>query len=33
MLTTFAMFGTPAFGAVVDRVGRRALFMMFGSLL
>jgi MFS family permease len=33
MLTLFAMFGTPAFGWVVDRVGRRALLMMFGSLL
>jgi MFS family permease len=33
MLTVFAMIGTPLFGLVVDRVGRRALFMMFGSLL
>jgi MFS family permease len=28
-----AVFVTPAFGALVDRVGRRALFMVFGSLL
>src|SRR5450756_1732619 len=27
------MIGTPAFGAVVDRVGRRSLFMMVGSVL
>jgi MFS family permease len=27
------MVGTPAFGALVDRVGRRSLFMMFGSML
>ncbi|HSK09865.1 MAG TPA: MFS transporter [Vicinamibacterales bacterium] len=33
MLTLFAMIGTPAFGYVVDRVGRRSLFMMFGSML
>jgi MFS family permease len=33
MLTLFAMFATPLFGLLVDRVGRRALFMMFGSLL
>jgi len=33
MLTLFAMIGTPAFGYVVDRVGRRSLFMMFGALL
>jgi MFS family permease len=33
MLTTFAMFFTPVFGGVVDRIGRRAQFMMFGSLL
>lgn len=33
MLTLFAMIGTPAFGAVVDRVGRRSLFMMVGSVL
>jgi MFS family permease len=28
-----AMIFTPLFGLVVDRVGKRALFMMFGSLL
>ncbi len=28
-----AIFATPAFGLLVDRVGRRALFMVFGSLL
>jgi Na+/melibiose symporter-like transporter len=28
-----AVFVTPVFGALVDRVGRRALFMVFGSLL
>jgi MFS family permease len=28
-----AVFVTPAFGWIVDRVGRRALFMVFGSLL
>lgn len=28
-----AIFATPAFGLLVDRVGRRALFMMVGSLL
>jgi MFS family permease len=33
MLTTFAMIGTPTFGALVDRIGKRALLMMFGSLL
>ena len=33
MLTLFAMIGTPLFGLLVDRVGRRALFMMGGSLL
>ncbi|WP_306590741.1 MFS transporter [Geothrix sp. 21YS21S-4] len=33
MLTLFAMIGTPLFGLLVDRVGRRALFMMAGSLL
>ena len=33
MLTMFAMICTPLFGLLVDRVGRRALFMMFGSLL
>jgi MFS family permease len=33
MLTAFAMVCTPLFGLLVDRVGRRALFMMYGSLL
>ena len=33
MLTLFAMIGTPLFGLLVDRVGRRSLFMMFGSAL
>jgi len=33
MLTLFAMIGTPLFGLMVDRVGKRALFMMFGSIL
>lgn len=33
MLTLFSMIGTPLFGLLVDRVGKRALFMMFGSLL
>jgi len=33
MLTAFTMFGTPTFGLFVDRVGKRALLMMFGSLL
>lgn len=33
MLTLFAMVATPLFGLLVDRVGKRALFMMFGSFL
>jgi MFS family permease len=33
MLTLFAMIATPLFGLFVDRVGKRALFMMYGSLL
>lgn len=33
MLTLFAMVGTPLFGLLVDRVGKRSLFMMFGSML
>lgn len=33
MLTLFAMIGTPLFGLLVDRVGKRSLFMMFASLL
>jgi MFS family permease len=33
MITLFAMICTPLFGYLVDRVGKRSLFMMFGSLL
>jgi MFS family permease len=33
MLTLFAMIGTPLFGAVVDRVGRRASLMFVGGIL
>ncbi len=33
MLTLFAMIATPLFGLWVDRVGKRALLMMFGSML
>jgi len=33
LITLFAMVFTPLFGLLVDRVGRRSLFMMFGSLL
>jgi MFS family permease len=33
LLTAFAMVFTPLFGLLVDRMGRRALFMMWGSLL
>jgi len=33
LLTLFAMICTPLFGLLVDKVGKRALFMMFGSLL
>ncbi len=33
LLTLFAMICTPLFGLLVDKVARRALFMMFGSLL
>ena len=33
MLTAFAMIFTPLFGFWVDRIGKRALLMMFGSLL
>lgn len=33
LLTLFAMICTPLFGLLVDRVGRRSLFMMFGSVL
>ncbi len=32
-LTLFAMIATPLFGLWVDRIGKRALLMMFGSLL
>lgn len=32
-LTLFAMIATPLFGLMVDKIGKRALFMMFGSLL
>lgn len=33
LLPLCAMIATPLFGLLVDRVGKRALFMMFGSLL
>jgi len=33
MLTLFTMFGTPLFGLFVDRLGKRALLMMLGSVL
>jgi MFS family permease len=33
MLTLFAMIFTPLFGLLVDKVGKRSLFMMFGSFL
>jgi MFS family permease len=33
LLTLFAMIFTPLFGLLVDKVGKRSLFMMFGSLL
>lgn len=33
ILTLFAMIATPLFGLLVDRIGKRALLMMFGSLL
>jgi MFS family permease len=33
MLTLFAMVATPLFGLLADKVGKRSLFMMFGSLL
>jgi MFS family permease len=33
ILTAFAMFATPVFGLFVDKVGRRALLMMFGAAL
>ena len=33
MLTLFAMFATPLFGLLADRIGQRSLLMMFGSML
>lgn len=33
ILTAFTMFGTPAFGLFVDKIGKRALLMMLGSVL
>jgi MFS family permease len=33
MLTVFAMIGTPVFGAVVDRIGKRASLMFLGAAL
>ena len=33
VLTLFAMVATPLFGLMVDRVGKRAILMMFGSVL
>ena len=33
MLTLFAMIATPLFGLMVDHIGKRAMFMMFGSLM
>src|SRR5580704_1025181 len=33
LLPLSAMFATPLFGLLVDRVGKRALFMMLGSVL
>ncbi|MCK4547778.1 MAG: MFS transporter [Candidatus Eisenbacteria sp.] len=33
MITLFAMICTPLFGYLVDRVGKRSLFMMCGSLI
>ncbi|MFA6541096.1 MAG: MFS transporter, partial [Bacteroidota bacterium] len=33
MLTLFAMVATPLFGLMVDKIGKRSLFMMLGSLL
>ncbi len=33
LLTLFAMIATPLFGLLVDKVGKRSLFMMFGSML
>jgi len=33
MLTVFAMIGTPSFGALVDRIGKRASLMFLGAAL
>jgi MFS family permease len=33
ILTAFTMFGTPIFGLFADKVGKRALLMMLGSVL
>jgi MFS family permease len=33
ILTVFTMFGTPLFGLVADRIGKRALLMSLGSFL
>lgn len=33
MLTLFAMIATPLFGLLADKIGKRSLMMMFGSLL
>ncbi len=33
MLTIFTMFGTPFFGKMTDRIGKRAFLMMIGSVL
>ena len=33
ILTFFTMFGTPAFGLLTDKIGKRALLMTVGSLL
>jgi MFS family permease len=33
MLPGFTMLGTPLFGLLADRIGKRSLLMMFGSLL
>ncbi|HET7209558.1 MAG TPA: MFS transporter [Terriglobales bacterium] len=33
ILTFFTMFGTPAFGLLTDKVGKRALLMSLGALL
>jgi MFS family permease len=33
ILTAFTMFGTPVFGLFADKIGKRALLMMLGSML